>query len=172
MSNNKDSNKTFDKLKQFFRINKGTAATNLSEWPLTTVLVGVRSSPWRPTADRTPRTCCPTATTVVATSLLTHRLLRPACVFTGALCAKEDYTLTVEQSLNISPESSIHCRIKAIMEFADVARSHRLEEVTSLCVGTMVFFFFPMRSKSNVFRVLFYCNDTNTASKILCWYRV
>lgn len=56
-------------------------------------------------------------------------------IFPGALRVKEDYTLTEEQGQKISPESSIHNRIKAITELAEVARSHRLEEV---CV---VFYF-------------------------------
>ncbi|XP_060838182.1 tuberin isoform X2 [Rhopalosiphum padi] len=72
MSSNKD-NKTFEKLKQFFRINRG--GPNL-----------------------------------------------------GALRVKDDYTLTEDQGLKISSESTIHTRIKAIEELAEIAKSHRLEE--------------------------------------------
>lgn len=50
-------------------------------------------------------------------------------MFSGVLRVKEDYTLTEEQGQRISPESSIHNRIKTIKELAEVARSHRLEEV-------------------------------------------
>lgn len=48
----------------------------------------------------------------------------------GSLRVKEDYTLTEEQGQKISPDSDIHIRIKHIKELAEVARSHRLEEVT------------------------------------------
>lgn len=48
----------------------------------------------------------------------------------GSLRVKEDYTLTEEQGQKISSDSDIHIRIKHIKELAEVARSHRLEEVT------------------------------------------
>ncbi|XP_050540898.1 tuberin-like isoform X2 [Daktulosphaira vitifoliae] len=78
----KDS-KTFEKLKQFFRINKG--ATNA-----------------------------------------------------GALRVKEDYTLTVEQEREISSETSLSNRIKAIKELSEVARSHRLEDKAVETLWTLV----------------------------------
>jgi len=52
--------------------------------------------------------------------------------FPGALRVKDDYTLTEDQGQRISSESSIHTRIKAIKELAEVAKSHRLEEVMLL----------------------------------------
>lgn len=52
--------------------------------------------------------------------------------FLGALRVKDDYTLTEDQGQRISSESSIHTRIKAIKELAEVAKSHRLEEVILL----------------------------------------
>ena len=97
MSNNKD-NKTFEKLKQFFRINRG--GPNLGEFPF--------------------NVCVPTIVVLLCLN------------FTGALRVKDDYTLTEDQGQRISSESSIHTRIKAIKELAEVAKSHRLEEVMLL----------------------------------------
>ncbi|XP_050444478.1 tuberin [Adelges cooleyi] len=76
-------NKTFEKLKQFFRINKG--ASNA-----------------------------------------------------GALRVKEDYTLTVEQEREISSETTLSNRIRAIRELTEVARSHRLEENAVETLWTLV----------------------------------
>jgi len=94
MSSNKD-NKTFEKLKQFFRINRG--GPNLGELPF--------------------KVCVPTSIVLLYLN------------FTGALRVKDDYTLTEDQGLKISSESTIHTRIKAIEELAEIAKSHRLEEV-------------------------------------------
>lgn len=52
--------------------------------------------------------------------------------FIGTLRVKEDYTLTVEQMREISSETYISSRVKAIKELAEVARSHRLEEVINI----------------------------------------
>lgn len=97
MSSNKD-NKTFEKLKQFFRINRG--GPNLGKLLF--------------------KVCVPTIILLLYLNFL------------GALRVKDDYTLTEDQGLKISSESSIHTRIKAIEELAEIAKSHRLEEVMSI----------------------------------------
>lgn len=51
-------------------------------------------------------------------------------IISAALRVKEDYVLNYDQVREISSATSLNLRVKAIKELAEVARAHRLEEVS------------------------------------------
>lgn len=110
-SKDKDNKTLHDKLKQFFRINKGKH-------------LGILTSISRVTSG-----------TLVIVSI----------GIAGSYKSREDFTLTHDIEKEISPDSPVHHRTKAIKELCDPVLNQQWEDVRVLIQEISFFspFFFP-----------------------------